>query len=53
MLTEYENKDLFPEVKDLCPSCGEKDWKTILRGQKQVQRYKVCKKCGHVKKVKR
>jgi len=49
MLTNYENKVLFSETKDvdICPSCKGTGWKMVAR---KDQKYLVCKRCGHVKK---
>jgi len=51
MLKQYENKVLSPGVRNSCPFCGGDDWRTVCRGQKQVQKYKVCKRCGYAKKI--
>lgn len=50
MLTDYENKVSSPNTKDtnICPSCKGKDWKQVIR---KMQKYLICKRCGHAKKV--
>jgi rRNA maturation endonuclease Nob1 len=48
MLTDYENKVMTPKTKEsnICPSCGHKEWrKVVKRSRKRL----VCKVCGHVK----
>ena len=49
MLTDYENKVLFSEIKnaDACPSCKGTGWKMVAH---KNQKYLVCKRCGHVKR---
>jgi len=49
MLTDYENKVLFSEIKnaDACPSCKGTGWKMVAY---KNQKYLVCKRCGHVKR---